>query len=715
MLNFERLDDEQRKAVTAPDGIVRIMAGAGTGKTTTLESRVAYLIQNSIAKSYEIMAVTFTNKAAKEIKERVSSSVGSESANVRMGTFHSLSLRILRKYAVEAGLKNSSFTIIDDTDVKTIFDEALSRSGVMQKFIADQQPLDMTDAVYKQKTKDAEKAYKANRKDFLKDVVETVLRWKENGLSTHDAARDKTRSPLEIDIVSVYESYQEILAQKNMCDFSDLILHVVNLFKKAPQIAETEAKKIRYLLVDEFQDTNMLQYEWLKYLSGYHNNLFVVGDLDQSLYSFRGSAPQIMERLSAHTTVDISLKNNRRCTQEILYPANRLVDLNQRTSPKVLNSEKNGSNVSLKSSENEFGETNMVVSSIKSLIADGSDPDEIAIIARAGYVLKPFEKALLRSGIPYCLTGNGSILDREEVKDIMSFAKLAVDPYNDLAFHRIANKPARGIGPTTVNHIVSCANTNCVSIADACHIVATGSIKGAARKGTLDAISELGKILSSLSRSYELDVIPVEIIDMAYEDSGYKEYIEVSKTDDAKTRKIRKSNIKFMKEYAEGFHSLVEFLQEFSIATDAVDEGDGVRISTIHASKGLEFDHVFLPGWEEGIMPSAMSIKEKPGDIDDPWVGPPVGGIEEERRIAHVALTRARISAHVSRSKSRAGRKNKPSRFINEAGLGSTNKYNPAYDIDFDTPNENSSNEFSDIKFKSPRPKISIRPRFIQQ
>ncbi len=692
MLDLDRLDEDQRKAVTAPDGVIRVMAGAGTGKTTTLQSRIEYIMENKLAKPHEIMAVTFTNKAGGEIRERVEASVGEDAVKIRMGTFHSLSLRILRKYAEDTGLQSGSFTILDDDEVKILFDEAMSQSGIMPAFTPNPQPADMPNAVYKAQMKADEKEYNANRRTFLKETLKAVMRWKECGLHVSQATPEDAKTPSEVDMVRVYEAYQDLLSRKNMCDFSDLILRVVHLFDTMPSIAEKEAKRIKYLLVDEFQDTNMLQYRWLKHLSHYHGNLFVVGDLDQSLYSFRGSAPQIMERIEKDTTLDISLKVNRRCTQEILNPANKLVDVNTRSAPKVLNSEKTGDTVQFKTAPNEFGECNMIVSEIKSLLSSGTDPEEIAIIARAGYILKPFEKALLKASIPYCLTGNGSILDKEEVKDIMSFAKLAVDPYNDIAFQRIANKPARGLGPTTVTFIISTATAHGVSLFDACHMVASGAVKGGPRKSALEAISQLGGLLSSLAASCQLDVQPQLILDMAYTDSGYKTYIETTKKEDAK---VRQKNIEFMRSYAAEFSSLVEFVQEFAIVTDAIDEGEGIRISSIHASKGLEFDHIFLPGWEENVFPSRMSVDEVPGDIDDPWVGPPIGGVEEERRIAHVALTRARKTAYVSRSVVRAGRKNKPSRFIREAGLGRVQVRDADYEID----PPSSSQSFGGIKF----------------
>ena len=691
MLNLERLDEDQRKAVTAPDGVVLVGAGAGTGKTTALQSRIEFILENGLAKPHQVMAVTFTNKAAGEIRERVATSVGDDAKKVRMGTFHSLSLRILRKYAEEAGLRSGSFTILDDDEVKILFDEAMSRSGIMKPFAPDPQPADMANAVYKSRIKADEKEYNANRRVFLRETQKAVMRWKECGLHTSEAVASAARNASEVEMIEVYHTYQEMLSQKNMCDFSDLILRVVHLFDTMPSIAEAESKRIKYLLVDEFQDTNMLQYRWLQHLSSYHGNRFMVGDIDQSLYSFRGSAPQIMERTRNEADVIVSLKNNRRCTQQILDPANRLVDVNKRPSPKVLNSEKSGDNVVFKTAPNEFGETNMIVTEIKKLLGAGTKPEEIAVIARAGYILKPFEKALLKASIPYCLTGNGSILDKEEVKDIMAFAKLAVDPYNDIAFQRIANKPARGIGPTTVMFIISTAASNGVSMFDACHMVASGAMKGGPRKNALEAISKLGGLLSSLATSCELGVLPQLILDLAYKESGYESYLENSKDD----TKVRKQNIEFMRSYAAEFSDLVEFVQEFAIVTDAIDEGEGIRISSIHASKGLEFEHIFLPGWEEDVFPSRMSIDEVPGDIDNPWVGPPIGGVEEERRIAHVALTRAKKTAYVSRAVVRAGRKNRPSRFIREAGLDSYSM--PDADYEFDTGPANES--FGGISF----------------
>ncbi|NDV52898.1 ATP-dependent helicase [Salipiger sp. PrR003] len=698
MLDLSFLDEDQRSAVTARDGVVKIAAGAGTGKTTTLKYRIAYLLAEGRAQPHEIMAVTFTNKAAEEIRERVEAVVGDDAHSVRMGTFHSLSLRILRKYAEMTGLESGRFTILDDDEVKQVMEEALTLSGAYPAFEEPRKPDGMAPSVHADQVKREKALHDKDRRVFLKEAMKQILRWKECGLHIDEALKTEHLTAENQQFVTIYEEYQELLNIKNMCDFADLLLRVVHLFDTHPDIAEKESARIKYLLVDEFQDTNMLQFRWLKHLYRHSGNLFGVGDFDQSLYSFRGSAPQIMQRLDEEYPVEVVLKTNRRCTQEILKPANMLVDVNDRPDPKLLNSERSGAPVKYVEAGNDFSEVKVVVKHIQQLIGNGAEVNEIAIIARAGYVLKPFEKALMSAGIPYFLTGGTSLLDREEVKDMLAFVKVGVDPYNEIAFQRIANKPSRGLGPTTVKAILDVATGQQVPIHEACFLIASRAVDSNVGKSKIAVVAALGEVLSELSAAIEMDVSPKLVIDMAYEDTGYREFIAERKEDD-KIRVSRQENIDFLRQLSGQFQDIVEFMQEFSLMTDAAKEEDGVRISTIHASKGLEYDHIILPAWEQGILPSQNSIDEIAGDIDDPWVGPPIGGIDEERRIAHVALTRARHTVMVTGAKMRNKKRAKPSDFLRTAGLaGGRHGYDPmeeCYDQD-------GGPECSGITFKKP-------------
>ncbi|EPX83485.1 ATP-dependent helicase [Salipiger mucosus] len=669
MLDLDFLDDDQRDAVTARDGVVRIMAGAGTGKTTTLKSRIAYIIDQGLAQSSEIMAVTFTNKAAREIRERVEQTVGEDAAGVRMGTFHALSLRILRRYAEMTGLESARFTIVDDDEIKQIMDEALTNAGVYPEFEEPPKLEGMTDKVHSDLKKKEKRAYDKDRKAFLKEATQKIQRWKECGLHIEQATAAESLANQERQFVALYEEYQSLLDMKNMCDFSDLLLRVVHLFDRKPDIAARESRRIKYLLVDEFQDTNMLQFRWLQHLYRHSGNLFVVGDVDQSLYSFRGSAPQIMERLSDSAPYDVVLKSNRRCTQEILAPANRLVDCNSRPSPKQLDAGKRGDPVKYVEAANDFSEVKVVVKRIKELIAAGEDPDEMAIIARAAFVLKPYEKELITAGIPYYLMGGNTLLEKEEVKDMLAFVKLAVDPYNEIAFSRVANKPSRGLGPTTLKAITDVAAARRVPMHEACFLITTDAVETSVGKSKIEAVAALGAALAELSSAVEMDVQPALVMDMAYEDTGYCDYIkDRNEEDDAK--QARMQNVDFLRTLSSKFPDIIEFMQEFSLMTDTADEETGVRIGSIHSSKGLEYDHVFLPAWEQGVMPSQRALEEIPGDIDDPWTGPPIGGVEEERRIAHVALTRARKSVMVTGAKARNKQKTRPSAFLQTGGIG---------------------------------------------
>jgi DNA helicase II / ATP-dependent DNA helicase PcrA len=697
MLDLTHLDQDQMNAVTAPDGVVCVFAGAGTGKTTTLQCRAANLLATKKAVATEMMLVTFTNKSAAEIRHRVAAAIGRDAEWMRMGTFHSLSLKILRKYAELTGLQSERFTIADDDDVKQLIDQAIDDAGVYPAFMEPDRPEGMKDPAYKALVKAEKKEWDATRKEYLKEALYQIPRWKECGLHITEARRKESTSILEGELIRVYDAYQTLLDSYNMCDFSDLILRVVHLFDEHPEIAEAEAKAIRHLLVDEFQDTNMLQFRWLTHLTSYWGNLFVVGDTDQSLYSFRGSAPGIMARLLADAVRVVSLKTNRRCTQEILEPANRLVDINPRTDPKVLDSAKRGDAVSLMVGPNEFAEAKMVAAEVKRLVALGTDPAEIAILGRASFVLKPVEKELLKAGVPYALLGGGSILDKEEIKDMLAYLKMAIDPSNELAFQRIANKPVRGCGPSTVKFILDTARAQRVNFADACHLVASEAVKGPAKKNVLEDISKFATLLSGIALSYEMGVPPAAIVDRVYEDTGYKDHLKEKKED----WKARDRNIEFLRSYAAQYEDLCEFVQEVALTSDAIDEGDGVRLGTIHSSKGLEFDHVFLPGWEEGVFPSPRASVEVPGDIDDPWLGPPIGGVEEERRIAHVAITRARKTVAILRAAQRAGKRPLPSRFLKEAGVGRGRSAQYAPDFDESAQDMPKDTDFSPIKFPS--------------
>ncbi|MBO9428516.1 ATP-dependent helicase [Sulfitobacter sp. R18_1] len=697
MIDFDRLDADQLRAVTAPDGVTTVFAGAGTGKTTTLQARVAHLLQNGDVRPWEIVTVTFTNKSAKEIRERVEQGVGEAAHQIRMGTFHSLSLRILRKYPEAAGLQSSRFTILDDDEMKKLFEIAVDQSGVLGEFKEPAVPEGMSKEAYKALVKVEKKEFDANRKAFLKEALREVPRWKENGLHISEALKSTSTDPMQIDLLRVYEEYQDLLDMKNMVDFTDLLLRVVHLFDTHSDIAKHEAEKVRHMLVDEFQDTNMLQYRWLEHLTSAHQNMFVVGDTDQSLYSFRGSAPQIMERLAERTTCNVVLKTNRRCTNEILQHANMLVDINPRVEPKELKSERSGQPVKVVDAPNEFAEGNMVVTGVRDLLDSGVDAHEIAILGRAAFILKPVEKALLKAGIPCHMMGGNSVMEKEEIKDVLAFLKLAVDPYNDIAFTRIANKPTRGLGPTAVDVITNWARNGSSSLHQACQDLSHQKMKGINSKAQ-EGMLALGNVLATLEMACEMGTPPGAIVEMAMKETGYLDHLKKTKDDQV----ARVDNLRFLQSFASDYDDLVDFVQEVAIVTDGVEEGEGVRIATIHASKGLEFDHVFLPAWEEGVFPSPRSIDEIPGDIDDPWVGPPIGGVEEERRIAHVAMTRARHGVNISRCVARANRRSSPSRFIKEAGLRASKGTSMSYD---------NSEGYGGESFSTIKPVKRVRPR----
>lgn len=688
---LESLSEEQAAAVRSPRGIAVVMAGAGTGKTRTLTARIAHLVVEQGADPSRILAVSFTNKAAREIRERVAAVLprtGSKTDSmtnskagarngpaVRVGTFHSVAAGIVRRWPQALGLENERFGIVDEEDSETLVAEAAVACGVQPPFESPTRHPDIRPELWERTVEDARSQWQAGLKRFAKVAARRIRLWKAWGLDVEavlDPARPPRRDPVEEIHAKVYVAYQDALRARNMVDFGDLVLGAVRLLQRIPEALDEVAGAIDHLLVDETQDVNSVQIEFARLLSSHCGSLFAVGDEDQSIMSFQASYPGAMEELGGPHARRYRLTVNRRCTDEILRPANEIVNWNRRRGEerKALVSGRSGVPVRLRAYDTEIREAHATAERIGELVAGGVSPSEIAVLLRSSWTMRPFEEALLRHRIPYERVGGGSLLDREEVKDLLAYVRLAVAPRDDLAFRRIANKPTRAVGPAAVDVVLATAARLGVDISEACLAVARDPDLGV-RRDSAEGLVALGRVLEWLRLDGTAGREPAIVIDSIVQDTGYGDWI--ARKED---RKARRENVAFVRRLALEEDDCATFLQEVALLTDldADDGGEGpkVRISTIHSAKGLEFDHVFLPAWEPDVFPSPRALLDgvsgRPGDV---WDGPLGGGIGEERRLAHVALTRARVSTVVSHSRVRttSGSPSGPSSFVAEAAL----------------------------------------------
>jgi DNA helicase-2/ATP-dependent DNA helicase PcrA len=662
-MSFKGLDPEQAAAAGAAVGPVVIMAGAGTGKTTTLTARIADLIQKRGAVPESIVAVTFTNKAAAELRERLRQKIGPAAGRIRLGTFHSISSRILRKYALEAGLTDGSFVIVDEDEASSLLLKACESPSVTAPFVALEGDPKVVEAARRTWQADVAKCADAARGQ--------IGLWKAWGL-TDTMAND----PLELAhhvpearSAAAYAAYQYELESRNSVDFGDLIMKVVELFKANDRIRELESSAVAHLLVDEAQDANPVQVEWVRMMSSWSGSVTAVGDFDQSIYGFQGGYPAAIIDMVGPNAKTFELRRNRRCTEEILRPANMLVDYNRRKVPKVLSSGRHGEAVSVTSHVTDVQEAAWVAGRVKSIIDNGADPREIAILVRSGWQSGPIEEAMLRAGVHVKVVRGSSLLDREEIKDVANFVRLAVRPHDELAFRRIANKPVRGLGPAAVEAICRYAATNGVSFGEAC-LAAAGKTSGTRFRADAKAgAAALGRALAAMHEDAKWERPAYDVVATAIRDTGYLAALQATDGADDKVQ-----NVEALLRLSESFPDALAFLHDTCLLSDgdAVVSKDAVRISTIHSSKGLEFDHVFCPGFDQDVTPTKRAMQSA-GRMTpkDAWNGPSGGGVEEERRLAHVAFTRARHTLYVSFPLRRTVGKGKskptgPSSFVQE-------------------------------------------------
>ena len=612
MLNSDyllNLNEKQQEAVLHLNGPLLVVAGAGSGKTKVLTSRIAHIIKSHKAFSSQILAVTFTNKAAKEMQIRVSKLLRKDATGLPwLGTFHSISSKILRKHADAVGLK-SNFTIIDQDDQSRLIKNICKAENIDIKKISP------------------------------KYILAVIDKWKNKGLYPEDVILKK-RETLEKNFLNIYKIYQQKLVDLNSTDFSDLILHVVKIFKNYNDIASMYSKKFKYILVDEYQDTNFIQSEWLKYLSSINKNLCCVGDDDQSIYSWRGAEIKNFlefDKVYKNTKI-IRLEKNYRSTQNILNVASKLIENNQNRVGKTLyTNQEDGELITLDCFRNVKDEAVEISSTIEDYKKKNSLND-IAILVRAIFQTREFEERFLKVGIPYRIIGGIKFYERSEIKDCVAYLRCIHQPQDDLSFERIINVPKRSIGDTTIKAINEYARQNNCSLENASKkLIELNKIKPKTKIGLISLLNLLEKWRYELRKKINHNKLLQTVMD----ESGYSEMLKNKKDLENENRL---ENIKELLNAMKEFDNLESFLEHVALATslDQDWETEKVNLMTLHASKGLEFDIVYLPGWEEGLFPHQKSIEEK-GE----------NGLEEERRLAYVGLTRAKKIAKISFSMNR--------------------------------------------------------------
>lgn len=609
------LNEQQIKAVEHLNGPCLVIAGAGSGKTKVLTTRIAYLIEQGIP-SNEILAITFTNKAAKEMHERLFNLVPDNYSFV--GTFHSLGVRIIRENYTAVGLEKN-FTILDSDDVLAIIKKILKEQGLDPKINAP--------------------SYIRNRISFIKN----------ENLSASQISHFFNTPPEKI-AEQVYYQYQSLLQKNNSVDFDDLLRLPVKLFQEHPEILEHYQEKYRYILVDEYQDTNEVQYQFNKLLASKYRNLFVVGDANQSIYGFRNANFQNILNFEKdyHDAIVVTLDQNYRSTDYILKTANSVIKNNKERKDLELRGTI-GSGVKTKyiRAYDDKHEINLILSEIKKLILEGFHYQGIGVLYRTNAQARLVEEMFIKAQVPYKVVGSYYFYARKEIKDLLCYLKLILNPHDDIALRRIINVPKRGIGDTTVNKLELLANTNHISMFDA---ITTG--KELEFKNLIQSLTEASNNLSL-----------TELIDLVLEKSGIKAELEQEKNLE---NELRLDNLMEFKSITASFEentgsvNLEDFLAEVSLVADISDHqesGDVVTLMTIHSAKGLEFDVVFLIGMEDGIFPHQNSFLEP-------------NGLEEERRLCYVGITRAKKRLYITNAKRRMlyGKEsmNPPSRFINE-------------------------------------------------
>jgi DNA helicase-2/ATP-dependent DNA helicase PcrA len=624
---MEGLNPPQRDAVLTTEGPVLMLAGAGTGKTAALTSRLAYLVHTRRAWPSEILCVTFTNRAAREMRERVGQLVGPSVEGMPwLGTFHSICAKMLRRHAQLAGLE-SNFTIIDTDD----------QLRLLKQLIAGQD-LD-------------EKRWPA------KQLAGLIDRWKNRGLNPGDLDALENEAYANGRGQQMYRLYQDRMKALNACDFGDLMLHVLNIFRQHRDVLEEYQRRFKYIMVDEYQDTNAVQYLWLRLLAQARKNICVVGDDDQSIYSWRGAEVANILRFEKDFpgAKIIRLEQNYRSTPHILGAASGLIDANSERLGKTLWTERNGGDkVRVIGVWDAPEEARRVSEEIERLEREGAPLNRIAILVRAQYQTREFEDRFIQTGINYRIVGGFRFYERAEIRDALAYLRLIAQPNDDLAFERIYNQPKRGLGAKALEAMhVHARGADLPLLAGAASLAQSNALPARARTTIAALVGDFARW-----RAMEEQLSPAQLLATVLEESGYNAMLKAERTPESAGRL---ENLSELARAMEDYQSLSDFLEHVSLVmdNDAAQDDQKVTIMTIHAAKGLEFDNVFLPGWEEGVFPSQRALDE--GGL---------ASLEEERRLAYVAITRARRRCTILHAANRRiygqWTSSIPSRFVSE-------------------------------------------------
>ncbi len=623
------LNPEQRRAVETLDGPVLVLAGAGVGKTRVLTTRIAHILASRKAYPSQVLAVTFTNKAAREMKERIGTLIGGAVEGMPwLGTFHAIGVKILRRHVELVGLKDG-FTILDVDDQLRLIKQVIEAEGLDK----DRWP--------------------------ARQLAAMIDNWKNKGLTPDKVSTGDSQVFAGIG-ARLYAAYQQRLKELNAVDFGDLLLETLRLFREHPDVLADYQRRFRYILVDEYQDTNVVQYQWLRLIAQVPDgrpNLCCVGDDDQSIYGWRGAEVDNILRFEMDFpgAVVIRLERNYRSTGHILAAAAGLIAHNTgRLGKTLFTDDELGEKVSMLGVWDDEEEARAIGEEIERLAKSGHRLNEMAILVRASFQMRVFEDRFITLGLPYRVIGGPRFYERQEIKDAIAYLEISHNPSNDLKFERIVNVPKRGLGDATIKQIHDLARAGGIPMFEAARQLAeSDELKPKARRS-------LGDLVASFLRwrGQGEGMKHTELAELILDESGYTAMWQADKSPQAQSRL---ENLKELIRFMDQFETLGGFLEHVALVMDVEqgDDGDRVSLMTLHAAKGLEFETVFLPGWEEGLFPHQRSLDESG-----------LAGLEEERRLAYVGLTRGKRRVQVSFAQNRRNRglyqSASPSRFVDE-------------------------------------------------
>lgn len=628
---LEELNPEQKQAVLTTEGPLLVLSGAGTGKTKVLTTRLAYILANMKANPWNCLVVTFTNRAAREMRERAHNLIGNTADSVWMGTFHGICAKILRNHAELVGLK-SNFTILGEDDQKRLIKQICEAEGIDDKKYPPQA------------------------------ILDKIQLWKDKGL-TVDKIGDDFRANILTDI---YKRYQARLIELNCVDFGDILLYTQSILMSDKEVLAKYQERFKYIMVDEYQDTNVTQYLFLRLISQKHRNLCCVGDDDQSIYSWRGAEIENILRFEKDfpDAQVIRLERNYRSTANILSAASALISHNQGRLGKSLHMAENSpvagvENCKVKVVSNYSGteEASYITSEIENLYREGFEYSSMAVLVRTAAQTREFEERFIAEAIPYQVIGGPKFYERAEIRDAMAYLRVVLQPNDDLALERIINKPARGIGAKTVEKFQQMARAEGISMYMAVEkMLSEGLLSGKVKTNISDLLDKFYQWQQNLNA-----VTPDELASQILDDSGYMEMLKMDKSVEAEGRIENLKELINVMSDTNQYQTLAEFMEHVSLVMDKDNNLDTNKVTliTLHSAKGLEFDAVFLPGWEEGLFPHQRALDE--GGTNS---------LEEERRLAYVAMTRAKKKLFILMALNRRiygqWQQNLPSRFINE-------------------------------------------------